>query len=222
MSLFDALPVGLPITVHDWAAFRELHRHDLSGLYPEILAALYGFSSLPEYRDDDCLLSIEQMLDASGDPVRARYELACNLGEFFADEYFDQWQTVYTPEEQRRREALMNGAHGPIPRGRLIQPGEPGYVSEIPLELHTKVVGWLVEGIKRFREDEDLFQHIRTIAARRRAGDTFLNEEDIEQLRRASIDELTFCTDKRGQASAREIMKKFDETFGRNPDGTLK
>jgi hypothetical protein len=221
MDLFDALPVDLPQSVHDWAAFRELHRHDLPGLDPEILATLYGFSNLPEYRDEACLQNIERMLDDSADSVRARYELACNLGEYFDGDFY-QWQTVYTPEERARLDALLHGAYGPVPNGRRIQPGEPGYVSEIPNELHTKVVGWLLEGIKRFRDDEELFQHIRTIAARKLAGDTFLNEEDIEQLRRASNDELTLRTDEWAQAHIREITQKFNEMFGQNNDDTPK
>lgn len=218
MSLFNSLPVSLPNTVQDFEAFRALHRHDLSSFIPEILAPLYGFSSLPEYRDDECLHSIERILDVSSNPVRARYDLACHLGEHFGDEYFWQWQTVYSPEERARLDALHNGAYGPIPQGRRIRPEDPGYVSEIPVELHTKVVGWLVEGIKHFREDEGLFQHIRTISARHRAGDTFLNEDDIEQLRLASNDELTLRTDTHAQAQIREFTEKFNKTFGRNDE----
>jgi hypothetical protein len=220
VSLFDFLPIGPPQTVHDFSAFRELHRHDLSGVEPKIMAILYGFSSLPEYRDDDCLRCIEQWMDESGDPVRARYELAWNLGESFDDEYFYQWKTVYTPEERARLDALLNGEYGTAPRGRPIQPGEPGYVSEIPAELHEKVVGWLVEGIKCFRDDEELFQHIRTIAARALAGDTFLDDKDIEQLRRASNDELTLRTDKWAQEAIRKLTKDFNEFFGHDLDGT--
>jgi hypothetical protein len=221
MNPLDNLPVSQPITVHDWAAFRELHRHDLSSLDIETLAALYGFSSLTEYHDDDCLQSIERMMDESGDPVRARYDLAWNLGEFFNDEYFYTWRTVYTPEERATLDAINNGAFVPAPNGRQIQPGEPGYVSEIPAELHTKVVGWLVEGIKRFRNDDDLFQHVRTIAARAVFGDTFLDKADIEQLRQASNDELTMRTDKRAQEMIREMVEKFNKQFGRNDDGTI-
>jgi hypothetical protein len=220
MSLWDTLPVGPPVTVQDWAAFRELHRHDLSSLDIKTLAALYGFSSLLEYRDDDCLQRIEQMMNEAGDPVRARYDLAWNLGEFFDDEYFYRWRIIYTPEELARLEALRNGSYGTVPRGRLIRPDEPGYVSEIPAELHSKVVNWLVEGIDRFRDDEELFQHIRTISARALAGDTFLDDADIEQLRRASDDELSLRTDKRAQEMIGKFIKDFNQAMGRNEDGT--
>ncbi len=217
MSLFDTLPVGHPETVHDWAAFRELHRQDLTNLDPETLATLYGFSTLPEYRDDAFLESVEHMLDESDDPVLRRYVLAYHLGEFFdGDFYF--WRIVYTPEERAQLEAIRNGAYGTVPNGRPILPGEPGYVSEIPAELHTKVVGWLVEGIKRFRDDEDLFQHIRTIAARHVVGDTFLDEDDIQQLRLASDDELTLRTDKRAQEQIREMTERFNKMFGREAE----
>jgi hypothetical protein len=220
MSPWDTLPVGPPVTVQDWAAFRELHRHDLSSLDIETLAALYGFSSLLECHDDDCLQSIEQMMNEADDPVRARYDLAWNLGEFFYDGYFYRWRIVYTPEELARLEALRNGSYGTVPRGRPVRPDEPGYVSEIPAELHSKVVNWLVEGIDRFRDDEELFQHIRTISARALAGDTFLDDTDIEQLRRASDDELTLRTDKRAQEMLREFIKDFNQAMGRNEDGT--
>jgi hypothetical protein len=43
-----------------------------------------------------------------------------------------------------------------------------------------------------------------------------------EQLCCASNDELTWRTDKRGQESARETIKKFNETFGGNDDGAVK
>lgn len=204
---WDTLPVGPPVTVHDWAAFRELHRNDLSGLDIKTLAILYGFSSLLEYRDDECLQSIEQVMDETADPVRARYDLAWNLGEFFDDEFFYRWRVVYTPEEVARLKELRNGAYGSVPRGRHVQPGEPGYVSEIPAELHFTVVNWLVDGIKRFRDDDDLFQHVRTIAARASIGDTFLDDDDIEKLRHASDDELTLRTDKRAQEMLGKINK---------------
>ncbi len=220
MSPWDTLPVGAPITVHDWAAFRELHRHDLSSLDIETLAVLYGFSSLIEYRDEECLHSIERVMDEADDPVRARYDLAWNLGEFFDDEHFYRWRVVYTPEEIARLEALHNGAYGEVPRGRPIQPDDPGYVSEIPVELHTKVVNWLKAGIERFREDEEIFQHVRTIAARALAGDTFLDDADIEQLRGASNDELTLRTDKRAQEMLGRIIKDFNEAMGRSEAGT--
>jgi hypothetical protein len=220
MTLFDSLPIGPPKTVHDFSAFRELHRHDLSGVEPKIIAILYGFSSLPEYRDEDCLQGIERWMDESSDPVQTRYELACNLGEFFDDEYFYFWKTVYLPEEHAGLDSNVSGAYGPVPHRRPIQPGEPGYVSEIPAELHDKVIGWLVEGIKRFRDDEKLFQHIRTIAARALAGDTFLDDNDIEQLRRASNDELTLRTDKWAQEAIKKIVKNVNEAQGLNEDGT--
>jgi hypothetical protein len=222
MSPWDTLPVGLPVTVHDWSAFRELHRHDLSSLDIKTLAVLYGFSSLAEYRDDDCLQSIEQMMNEADDPVRVRYDLAWNLGEFFYDEYFYQWRIIYTPEELARLEELLNGSYGVVPPGRPVRPDEPGYISKIPAELHSKVVNWLVEGIDRFRDDEELFQHIRTISARALAGDTFLDDTDIEQLRRASDDELTLRTDKRAQEMLREFIKDFNQAMGRNEDDTDK
>lgn len=220
MSPWDTLPVGSPVTVQDWAAFRELHRHDLSSRDIKTLAVLYGFSSLVEYRDDACLASIEQVMAEADDPVRARYDLAWNLGEFFDDEYFYRWRVIYTPEELARLEELRNGSYGTIPRGRLIRPDEPGYVSEIPTELHSKVVKWLVEGIDRFRDDEELFQHIRTISARALAGDTFLDDADIEQLRCASDDELSLRTDKRAQEMIGKFIKDFNQAMGRNEDGT--
>lgn len=221
MSPWDTLPVGPPVTVQDWAAFRELHRRDLSSLDSKTLAVLYGFSSLIEYRDEECLHGIEQVMDESDDPVRARYDLACNLGEFFDDEYFYRWRVVYTPGELARLEELRNGAYGAVPRGRHVQPGEIGYISEIPADLHAKVVSWLVDGIGRFRENEDLFQHVRTISARALAGDTFLDDDDIEQLRRASDDELTLRTDLRAQEMLGKFINDFNRATERNEDDAV-
>ncbi len=90
MSLFDSLPIGPPETVHDFSAFRDLHRRALPGVEPKIMAILYGFSSLPEYRDEDCLQAIERWADESSDPFLTRYELAWHLAESFDDEYFYQ------------------------------------------------------------------------------------------------------------------------------------
>jgi hypothetical protein len=219
LSPWDTLPVSAPETVHDWAAFRDLHRLDLSGLDLQTLAVLYGFSSLVEFRDEDCLQRIEHLMDAADDPVRARYDLAWNLGESF-DEHYYRWHTVFTPEEKARLEELKNGAFGPVPFGRPIQPEEPGYVSEIPAELHDTVVQWLVAGIERFRDDEDLFQHVRSIAARALAGDTFLDDADIAHLRLASDDELTLRTDKRAQKMLEQMTKDFNDARSQNKDGT--
>ncbi len=83
------------------------------------------------------------------------------------------------------------------------------------------MIGWLVEGIVRFREDEELFQHVRTIAARALAAYTFLDDDDIEVLRRASDDELTLHTDERAQEMIRKVIKDLEDTLGDSAEGTF-
>ncbi len=209
--------MGYPDTVFDWAAYRDIYRERLNTLDVEIVAMLYGFSSLTEFRDDDCLRRIEHLLDTAPNPVLARYVIGCELAEQFGGQHW-LWTRVYTPEEIEQKRALENGAYGSYPLGRSITPEYPGYVGPIPPELRKTVTDWIVAGIPLVRDDEDLFFRVRNIAARFDGGDTFLEAEDIERLRQASGDPLTMATNLRGQQIIREIFEKLRALQEDNPD----
>lgn len=208
--------MGYPDTVFDWVAYRDIYRERLDTLDVEIVAMLYGLSTLVAFRDDDCLRRIEHLLDTAPNPVLARYVIGCELAEQFGGEYW-RWTRVYTPEEIEQRRAIENGAYGPYPIGRPITPEDPGYVGPIPLELRKTVTDWIVAGIPLVRDDEELFFSVRNIAARFDGGDTFLEAEDIERLRQASGDPLTMATNLRGQQIIRAMIEKLREFQEGNP-----
>lgn len=212
MPIFE---MGYPNTVFDWVAYRDIYRERLDTIDIEMLAMLYGFSTLTEFRDDDCLHRIEQLLNNAPDPVLARYVVGCNLAEHFGGEYW-RWTRVFTPEEIEQRRAIENGALGNYPLGRAITPHDPGYVGPIPAELRKIATDWIVAGIPLVREDEELFFNVRNIAARFDGGDTFLEAEDIRRLRLASGDPLTMATNLRGQQIIRDMIEKLRELQEKN------
>jgi hypothetical protein len=188
------LPVSNPETVFQWEAFRELHRHDLHTLDIEVLYALYGFSILPEYRDEACLRAIEDVMDRSADPVRFRYEMACMLGNYFDGDHF-LWSTLNIG----------------TPGQRSVLPDEPCYISPIPQKLHTIVDNWVCDGIAAFGIGDPQFHQVRNIAARFAGGSTFLTETDIARFCEVSGNPLDWRTD----PSAQERIARAVEAMSR-------
>ena len=197
----DNFQVSYPESVFQWEAFRELHRHDLHTLDVETLATLYGFSTLPEYRDDVCLRAIEDLMDNSADPIRSRYELACSLGNYFDGDHY-LWTTLFLG----------------TPNQRDIRPDEPGYVSPIPRELHQVVTLWICEGIRAFGRNDPAFEHVRNIAARFDGGYTFLDKEAIDQFRIVSGDPLTLANNLRAQERIAQVKKILDDLAAKQKD----
>ena len=178
--------VSGPRSIYDWAAIRDEFREKLDFLDLEPMAVLYGLSRTLGFKDDDFAKRVEDLLDISSDPIRARFDIAYQLGSEF-------WET-YT-------EWGMDD----------VQPGEPGYIGELLDPLHDTVLEWLLEGLSVYSNDPEVMDQAFFLVSRIGNFDTFLIEEDVPLMEAAARKEISLKASEGG----RKLIQFITDTMKR-------
>ncbi len=191
MSTFH---VGGPQTVFDWAALRDEFRGKLELLELETLSVLYGLSNTVGYQDDDFVREVKEYLSKStDDPIRTRFDFAYSLGSHFWDTY-EIWFLEHT------------------------QPDEPGYVGGFSEGFHDTVLGWLLEGLSVYADDQEVMDCAFYLVSRTGMGDTFIEERDKPLMEAAANKEISFKTSAGGRKIAQLVLDAFEAERKKKPD----
>ncbi len=207
---------GSPRTIFDWAAIRDEFREKLDLLPIESLAIMYGLSCTEGYRDDEFVRVADAYLAKITDPVRTRFDFAYALGSWFWEEY-STWggADLTKPPTDRPYETVKHEYNGPDFYRIFYLPEEPGYVGNLLEELRDKVMGWLLEGLSTYPDEQEVIDYAFYIVSRIGIWDTFLNEEDIPLMEAAAKKEISFKTSAGGRRILGLVIEEFEKHSGK-------